>query len=125
MPRTRTHGANALAVVQGSDLDGAEQLEQIADFAQGLKESFLYCREMGHNWRPLSAGRFKDGGFERILRCSRCRTERHQEITARGIILSNIYKHPEGYLSDIGRIVGDGRGILRLESIRRIVAKAD
>lgn len=109
-------------VPRPAELDS--DLDEIAAFAQTLKESFLYCREMGHNWRPLSAGRFKDGGYERILRCSRCRTERHQEITARGVVFSNKYVHPEGYLhKGMGRIVGDGRGLLRLESIRRIVAK--
>ena len=98
----------------------------VQDFAQGLPERFLYCREMGHNWRPFSAGRYKDGGFERILRCSRCRTRRVQEISNRGVILANKYEHPEGYLhKGMGRIVGEGRGVLRLESIKRIVAKGD
>lgn len=80
---------------------------------------------MGHNWRPHTAGRFKDGGFERILRCVRCKTERHQNLDSRGTPLSSKYVHPEGYLNKgMGRIVGEGRGILRLESIKRIVNKA-
>lgn len=98
--------------------------DDVAEFAEGLPERFLYCREMGHNWRPLSAGRFKDGGYERILRCARCRTERHQELTAWGIVMKSKYIFPDGYISKgLGRIVGDGRGILRLESIKRITAK--
>lgn len=96
----------------------------VQEFAEGLPERFLYCREMGHNWRPFSAGRHKDGGFERTLRCTRCKTKRIQSISDRGIILSSHYEHPEGYLSKgMGRIVGEGRGVLRLESIKRIVAK--
>ena len=100
--------------------------DDVAEFAQGLPEKYLYCREMGHNWRPYTAGRHKDGGFERTLRCTRCRTKRVQAISPSGMILSNQYVHPEGYLSKgMGRIVGEGRGVLRLESIKRIVAKGD
>lgn len=98
----------------------------VAEFAEALPEKFLYCREMGHNWRPYTAGRFKDGGFERVLRCVRCRTRRVQVISSKGVVLRNQYVHPDGYLSQgIGRIVGEGRGVLRLESIKRIVAKGD
>ena len=98
---------------------------EIADWAADLKESFLYCREMGHNWRPYSAGRYRDGGFKRVLRCVRCKTKREQEISNRGAVMSNQYIYPEGYSCEFGRIVGDGRGMLRLESIKRIVAKGD
>lgn len=108
------------AAVEGADLG------DVAEFAESLPERFLYCREMGHNWRPFSAGRFKDGGFERILRCTRCRTRRIQEINSRGVVLVNRYEYADGYSSKgIGRIVGEGRGVLRLESIKRIVAKGD
>lgn len=108
------------------DTDGYALPEDVQEFAEGLPEKFLYCREMGHNWRPYTAGRFKDGGFERVLRCSRCRTRRVQEISNKGVIVKNQYVHPEGYLSKgMGRIVGEGRGVLRLESIKRIVAKGD
>lgn len=100
------------------------ELGEVSDFAEGLPERFLYCREMGHNWRPQSAGRYKDGGFVRILRCTRCKTERHQEISSVGVITMNKYVHPEGYLAKgMGRIVGEGRGVLRLESIKRITQK--
>lgn len=121
--------AAALRVVQETRQEQRETPEyadpgDVADFAASLPEKFLYCREMGHNWRPFSAGRFKDGGYERILRCVRCKTERHQNITSVGVVVSSKYVHPEGYLSKgMGRIVGEGRGVLRLESIKRIVNK--
>jgi hypothetical protein len=121
----RTRGANALQVEADQRRDFAE-LDDVRDFAEQLPERFLYCREMGHNWRPYSAGRYRDGGFERTLRCSRCRTRRVQEISNRGVIVTNKYIHPEGYLhKGMGRIIGEGRGVLRLESIKRIVAKSD
>lgn len=115
----------ALRAVDPDD-DGPKgaDLDEVIAFAHGLPERFLYCREMGHNWRPFSAGRHKDGGFERVLRCTRCKTKRFQGIDSRGLILASRYEHPDGYLTEgLGRIVGEGRGALRLESIKRIVAK--
>ena len=109
-----------------SEHDFEAALSDVRSFAESLPEKFLYCREMGHNWRPFSAGRFRDGGFERILRCTRCRTRRVQGISARGLVLSNRYEHPDGYLvQGIGHIVGEGRGVLRLESIKRIVSQVE
>lgn len=98
------------------------QLGDVKSFAASLPEKYLHCRELGHLWRPYRAGRHPDGGFERTLRCSRCRTRRQQSLSSTGMVLTNQYIHPEGYLSEgIGRIVGEGRGILRLESIMRVL----
>lgn len=103
------------------------ELDEVHEFAEMLPERFLYCREMGHNWRPYSAGSYKDGGFERILRCTRCRTRRVQVINNRGVIIRNKYEYSDGYQAPkgMGQIVGEGRGVLRLESIKRIVAKGE
>lgn len=102
------------------------ELDDVRDFAEGLKETFLHCRELGHNWRPYSAGSHPDGGYERTLRCTRCKTRRVQELSNRGMVLTNKYIHPEGYLHEgMGRIVGEGRGLLRLESLKRLVAKTE
>jgi hypothetical protein len=97
-------------------------LSEVEAFAEELPEKFLHCREMNHNWRPFTVGRYKDGGFERVLRCVRCRTKKVQHLDASGMILGGSkYEHPEGYLhKGMGRIVGEGRGLLRLESIKRI-----
>lgn len=105
--------------------------DDVIEFAAGLSEDFLYCRELGHNWRPYSAGELLGGkkedqvvGYYRTLRCSRCETKREQEVTDRGLILRNFYVYPDGYILDgLGRIVGDGRGALRLESITRITGR--
>lgn len=100
------------------------RLDDVRSFAAALPERFLYCREMGHRWQPLSAGHYQDGGFERVLKCSRCRCKRFQTIDSRGIIIKSHYEHPAGYLTEgIGHIVGEGRGMLRLESINRLVPK--
>lgn len=100
---------------------------EVESFAHELPERFLHCREMNHNWRPYTVGRHKDGGYERVLRCVRCRTLKTQHLDSHGMIVGSAkYEHPAGYLHQgMGRIVGEGRGVLRLESIRRIAAKAE
>jgi len=102
------------------------ELADVQDFAEGLKETFLHCRELGHNWRPYTAGSHPDGGFERVLRCTRCKTRRVQELSSRGMVMTNRYEYVEGYQHQgLGRIVGEGRGLLRLESLKRLVAKTE
>lgn len=95
---------------------------EVETFAEGLPDKYLHCRELGHLWRPYSGGRFAEGdGFTRILKCHRCRTKREQEIDGRGMILANKYIYPEGYqVEGLGRIVGEGRGVLRLQSMIRL-----
>jgi hypothetical protein len=95
---------------------------EVEVFAEGLSNQFLHCRELGHLWRPYSGGRYEEnGGFSRILKCHRCKTKREQEIDNRGLILSNKYIYPEGYqVEGLGRIVGEGRGVLRLQSMIRL-----
>lgn len=93
----------------------------VREFAGTLPEKFLHCREMNHNWRPYTVGGHPDGGYERVLRCTRCRTRRVQHLTASGAVISSKYIYPDGYESKgLGRIVGEGRDALRLESIKRV-----
>jgi hypothetical protein len=97
----------------------------VASWAGGLSESFLMCREIGHSWRPFSAHWIaEDDCFDRTLRCTRCKTKRVQMLSAHGAIVSSQYIYPDGYQSNgMGRIVGDGRDALRLESLQRLVEK--
>lgn len=103
---------------------GGASLGQVESFAEGLSDAYLHCRELGHLWRPKGAKPYRDedgGGWIRTLRCYRCTTKRVQEISSSGMVLSNKYIHPEGYLMEgLGRIVGEGRGVLRLQAIKRI-----
>lgn len=109
------------------DEEYAAQLDAIQEFAESLPERFLHCRELGHNWKPWKAAGHADGGFERTLRCTRCRTLRVEQLTNRGGKLSSQYKHPDGYLQEAGagRIVGEGRDVLRLTSLKRLMASVD
>lgn len=121
MPRASRAGK--LRVVDAEDW---EALGDVREFAAGLPASFLHCRELGHLWRPYRAGRHPDGGFERVLRCGRCRTRREQALSSMGMVLTNKYVYPDGYQTEhgLGRIVGEGRGMLRLESIKRVLPAA-
>lgn len=99
------------------------EVEEVKEFAESLSDEFLECREMNHIWKAWT-GQYVEGGILRILRCQRCKCERHQEISLSGTILSSHYKHPEGYLhKGMGRIVGDGRDALRVESLTRFMTK--
>lgn len=104
----------------------AENLGEVREFAEGLPDKFLRCRSLGHNWVPHSAGHHPDGGYERVLRCSRCAARREMSLNAIGVIISSQYKHPDGYLapSGTGSIVGEGRGILRIEEITREIKRS-
>jgi hypothetical protein len=102
--------------------DGYADTGEVEAFAAELPEKFLHCREMNHNWRPFDVGPHKDGGYERTLRCVRCKTRKVQHLDRYGMLIGGTrYEYPEGYQAEnLGRIVGEGRGALRLESIKRI-----
>lgn len=96
----------------------------VASFAHGLEDNYLQCRELGHNWRRWVARWVADqDAYERALRCPRCGAERWQTLSDRGSVLTNNYKYPEEYvIKGLGRIVGDGRDALRLESLARDIS---
>lgn len=92
-------------------------------WTQELPDEFLLCRDIGHTWRPSSARITDHGTFERTMRCGRCKTERHQELSPSGAILSGGYHYEDGYLApkDTGRMSSGSRDHLRLESIQRLL----
>lgn len=99
---------------------------EVASFAKGLSQSYLLCRELGHSWRHHTANYSATGGFKSVLRCTRCKTERHQELSNRGEVLRNNYDYPDGYQHEgLGRISGDGKDTIRLEALTRILDTTD
>lgn len=105
---------------------GYAETADVEVFAQGASTNHLLCRELHHSWLPHTIGAYRDGGFKRTLRCPRCKTLKHMEISNRGLVTSASYEYPEGYLVEgLGRIVGEARGVLRLASITRAVEKLD
>lgn len=92
-------------------------------FAAELPGEFVVCRALRHNWKPARATRHS-WGFEVTEVCSRCTTERHREVTARGEVQSNSYTYPDGYLSKaIGRLDGEGFAAMRVEALTRLTAE--
>lgn len=100
---------------------GDADVHEVAEFAAGLSTSYLLCRELQHNWKPFSAHWDEEHhNYERVIRCVRCRTRKVQRLSDRGGILSSHYEYPDGYLhATLGRIVGEARDTLRLESLIR------
>lgn len=95
--------------------------DAVAEAARDMPDTYLECRDYAHAWRPLSASRTPTG-FVRVRQCSRCHTERHEELSQHGGIVSSHYTYPDGYLlSGLGRIAGDSRDALRLASIVRTI----
>lgn len=96
------------------------------EWARTLPDSYLLCRDMGHIWRPYTARIVEGGrGYERTMRCSRCRTERQQMLSASGVVLSGHYSYQDGYKapSSVGFLSHDARSGLRLESTLRLISK--
>jgi hypothetical protein len=95
-------------------------------FAHSLSERQLHCRELGHNWRPLTATYDRKARcYDRRLRCATCRTERVQVLSSRGEVLSNRYDYPKGYLaSNVDEHPGIGamRATFRLEAVTRFLS---
>lgn len=120
MPQTRLIDKSSLSEEAQRDLGYASR-EDVEEFAGKLSISFLQCRELGHIWKPWGA-KFDEEHkvFERSLRCPRCKTKRMETLSLRGAKLKSHYEYPEGYTTDgLGRIVGEGRDALRVESITR------
>jgi len=93
------------------------------EFAEGLPTAFLQCRDYGHSWRPYTASWSSEQAcWERALKCIRCTAERTQRLSRSGEILRGHYVYPEGYLHapGLGRLTGQDRDALRLESTVRV-----
>jgi|UPI00055CEBCE hypothetical protein len=94
--------------------------DSVRDYASGLSHQQLQCRDFGHNWRPHTATRRGDGGYDRTLVC-RCKARRIQVLDSYGRIVNTHYEYPEGYQmpKGSGRISSDDKGVLRLASIEQ------
>ncbi|MFD0331880.1 hypothetical protein ACFQZC_36310 [Streptacidiphilus monticola] len=102
-------------------------MDAVRQYASTLNQQQLQCRDFGHNWRPHTAARRADGGYDRSLIC-RCRTVRMQVLDQWGRVVSSQYAYPDGYEMPrgIGRISSDDKGVLRLASIEHTLqASAD
>lgn len=91
-----------------------------------MRPEYAHCRDYGHDWRPYDvreAGR----NYERVLRCSRCETLRHQHIAKKGgrYVGGMSYTWPDDYkLKGFGAFTADDRGLVRLASIQDDIMNA-
>lgn len=105
---------------------GSADPKAVRAWAEDLPDAFIMCRDMGHTWRPYRASwNPQERGYDRVLRCGRCKTERKQLISESGLIERGSYDYPDGYSAPAGtgHIDGNGRGALRLESTLRLISK--
>lgn len=102
-----------------------EHVPAVGEWAHDLTASQLTCRDFGHAWRPLTARYADEGSIVRAQRCTRCRTEREQTLSMSGLILRGKYEYPDGYLAPrgMGRMTSEDRGVLRVESITRLIER--
>ena len=90
-----------------------------------MPETFLRCRDLGHTWLQYRVKRIR-GGFERDLFCRSCKTNKHMFISPKGEILASNYVYNEGYqITGLGRIQAEGKSVLRLEALDRVVADGE
>jgi len=83
-------------------------------------DTFIACRDTGHQWQPSTAVRRPDKNIERILVCSRCEGRRTQLLDPRGYLLGSSYTYAKHYLmTGVGRLTTDSRARLRLTNILR------
>jgi hypothetical protein len=103
------------------DYEHAADQQEVAEFASTLSTNYLLCRELQHNWKPFTAHWDDEHHhYARVIRCVRCRTRKVQRLSSTGHILASHYEYPEGYLHEkFGRIIGESRDVLRLESLLR------
>ena len=100
---------------------------EVADFAANLEDNWLFCRTYQHNWKPWSAHWSGElSCYEVKIRCNRCTTKRVQRMSDKGQVLASHYEYPDGYLHEgMGRIAGEARDMLRLESVTRVINRQD
>lgn len=86
-------------------------------------DNILTCRTFGHNFQAGSAVKNNRLKYWRLVRrCPRCKAEKVMEVSFRGRVYSSHidYSQTDGYLATgMGRIIGEGKDMLRLATITR------
>lgn len=102
-------------------------VDEVAAWSADLPDQMIQCRDFGHSWRAWSATYTEDNSIARALRCTRCRTERIEHLSMSGAKLTGRYRYPDGYQvpAGVGRLDGDSRNALRLQSTMRLVIRAN
>lgn len=98
---------------QWASLDDVERL------ADQWTPDILRCRTYGHLWEPQQATYNSKYRYYKVVQiCRSCDSYRNMELDSRGHVVSQSIDYADGYLSKgVGRIIGDGRDILRLQTV--------
>lgn len=90
-----------------------------------MPDNFIQCRDFNHSWRSHNAN--YDAGsqsYDVTLKCTRCKAERIRTIDSHGGLVSSHYDYKDGYLiKGMGRLTGNDRNALRLNSVLRVLGK--
>ena len=94
----------------------------VAGWAAELPDEFLECRDYGHNWKPWAV-KFDEehNAYVRVARCRECKSTRPEWVGLGGSRDRANIRYRDGYLAPAGtgRLVGEERNMLRLESVTR------
>jgi hypothetical protein len=95
----------------------------VSNAVHEMQSSHLQCRDFGHSWRPYTATWIATERYYEVqLRCNRCKTIRIRDIGQTGALVGSKYEYAEGYLiKGMGRLDGNERDMMRLESVMRIL----
>jgi hypothetical protein len=85
-----------------------------------MTQSHIECRDYGHSWKRHNVTWSKpERSYVRILKCTRCRTLRHDLLNSDGDPLRSHYDYADHYLiGGLGRLTGSDRSALRLANLR-------
>lgn len=96
----------------------------VVEAMAGLSPEATTCRDLMHAWLPHTAYELRDkgrlAGYERVLRCRVCGTERTEKLSTWGGLVSRSYSYPDNYLvKGVGRFDGDFKDAARLANVMR------
>jgi hypothetical protein len=104
-----------------ADKDQHKDQQKLSDIAKRYPDSFLLCRDTGHQWQPTEAMWLQDGGIERVLACSQCEAQRVQTLDRNGYITGGHYVYADGYrFVGLGRIDQATKALLRKTNMGRL-----
>jgi hypothetical protein len=106
---------------------------QVQAAAEGWTDAVLECRSQGHAWEQNRAEWTVDKQYNHSFwnvwyDCIRgCGVEKREEWDKKGVVERKVMRYPRDengnptYLMEgLGRIMGENRGVLRLEQVNRL-----
>lgn len=92
----------------------------------GIKEEYLWCRDVLHAWDPYDARISRNkiarrNEVHQVLLCVRCGTLKTRVMTTGGDIVRSSYSYPDGYLQkDQGMMTPADRSMIRKLNLKTV-----